>query len=147
MWRAAAPGRPGAQVAVDPEVAAIREVVITRRKRQARHTTRWLLVAVAVFATLAAFRFGPHSSPPPAAPVAVTPKGDGELTAAEQGRRAGQILLAKGRINDVFACAALVPPAASPAASPTAVPAQQQLPEQSPQREWSNAFIAACLSG
>ena len=130
---------PKPRVALDPEVAAVREVVVQRRKRQARHTTRWLLVGVALFATLGAMRLTHHTTPPPPRPAVVPPVPDAGLSPQDQGRQAGARLVAKGRSNDVFACAALVPPAVR------ATSATEQ--EQQAQRDWSSAFVTACLSG
>lgn len=127
---------PRPRVAVDPEVAAARKVVVEQRKQRATRTSRTvmvLLTALAVAGTVQVVHA--HSKGPAAAPTEVVKRVStvepSTLTPEQQGRKAAARLEANGQHNDVFSCATLLPPAPTPSAAPVG----------------SKEFLAACLKG
>ncbi|MCU1599353.1 MAG: hypothetical protein JWO22_62 [Frankiales bacterium] len=137
---------PKPRAAVDPEVAAARKVVVETRKKRASWTTRVVLVAVAVLATVAGVRLVHHNH---AAPTTTAPDlthvhvaDDPSLPMPARGRLAAERLTQAGRINDVFACAGELPTVPRPAASAT--PSSTAVTDSG---QAAAAFLAGCLKG
>ena len=146
---------PKPRAAVEPEVAAARQVVVQQRKKRATWATRAVLVAVAVLATAggAHYLHANHTTPKRVTPPVShgSTVDDPTLSMAERGRRAAARLRANGENLDVFSCAAELP-APAPSAQPTALPSaagalpNQALSAQDP-AAGSKDFLAGCLTG
>ena len=133
---------PRPRVAVDPEVAAARKVVVERRKKRATWTSRTALVVLAALASGGAWQalHARHAAPTAVHEPVVHESWDDDptLTMAQRGTRAAHRLDASGVGHDVFSCAGQLPtPAPAPSASPQPLVASAG----------SKEFLAACLRG
>jgi hypothetical protein len=135
---------PRPRVAVDPEIAAVRQVVATQRKKRAAWTARAFLVLVAAVATAGGVRYLHDTHTAPKRVTNLVPQGstadDPSLPMQERGRRAAARLRDKGESHDVFACAALLP-----APKPTSL--ANQAISHDDAAAGSKEFLAGCLTG